>query len=155
MRSKIGVGAIVLIIAATVGYALLSSPEAQQTPQPETAPSNSTTTSSPQTTPEGRYTDYSETARSDPAFTTTILFFHANWCPECRAYEQAILTSEIPQGVQILKVDYDNSQELKERYGVTIQTTFVRVNTEGEPLAKWVGYNQTKSVDAILNNTGT
>jgi thiol-disulfide isomerase/thioredoxin len=100
----------------------------------------------------GRYETYSEAFVAEQGFTTTILFFHAPWCPECRAFEQAIINSDLPDGLQILKVDYDSSTELKAKYAVTLQSTFVSVDSEGNELSKWVGYGKDKSVDAIVKN---
>ena len=102
---------------------------------------------------EGRYVAYEANEVSKEGYNDTILFFHASWCPECRAFETAINESEIPKGVQILKVDYDSSADLRQRYGVTIQSTFVKVNEFGERESSWVGYGKDKSVDAILENT--
>ncbi|WP_129666847.1 thioredoxin family protein [Phytoactinopolyspora endophytica] len=99
----------------------------------------------------GTYREYSEDAVADAGFDTTILFFHASWCPECRAFEEAIEEGTIPVGVQILKVDYDSETELKQTYEVTLQTTFVRVDHDGEHLGTWVGYGEDRSIDAILD----
>jgi len=40
------------------------------------------------------------------------------------------MNSEIPENVNLLKVDYDNSTDLKEKYGVTMQHTFVLVDNK-------------------------
>lgn len=101
----------------------------------------------------GRYQDYDSNDVAADGYNETILFFHAAWCPECRAFEMAISDEGVPDGIQILKVDYDDSDELKAKHGVTLQSTFVKVNDDGEQLSKWVGYSQDKSVDAILENT--
>lgn len=132
-------------------------------PNSGTAPSADTTASQKVITPEktvpptavaapGRYETYSEALVSEQGFTTTILFFHAPWCPECRAFEQAIINSDLPDGLQILKVDYDSSTELKAKHAVTLQSTFVSVDADGMQLSKWVGYGKDKSVDAIVKN---
>lgn len=106
---------------------------------------------------EGRFADYSEknlqVGEDCPAYSETILFFHAPWCPECRGFEKAIARDDIPAGVQILKVDYDSSTDLKKKYGVTIQSTFVSVDSDGNKLKLWSGYGKSKSVDAILEST--
>lgn len=101
----------------------------------------------------GRYAGYSEQERARENYSSTILFFYAPWCVECRGFEKAINDSEIPDGVQILKVDYDSSKELRKQYGVTIQSTFVRVSSAGEKQTVWVGYGKDKTVDAIIKNT--
>ncbi len=101
----------------------------------------------------GRYTEYDAAKLSDTDYTTHILFFHAPWCPECRAFETAIQDSTIPNGIQFLKVDYDSAKELRKQHGVTTQTTFVRVDDSGMQQAKWIGYGKDKSIDAIIENT--
>lgn len=68
-----------------------------------------------------------------------VLFFHAPWCPHCRTTDADILKSTVPDGLTILKVDYDSSAELKKKYGVTYQHTFVKVDKNGNLLKKWSG----------------
>lgn len=70
-----------------------------------------------------------------------VLFFHASWCPSCRSLNTNIennLTS-IPEGVSILKTDYDKETELKKKYGVTYQHTLVQVDKDGTLIKKWSG----------------
>lgn len=125
-------------------------------PKPETQErlDNSTNTSDNSAElASGRYADFDDSSISAEGYANTILFFHASWCPECRAFEQAIESSGVPDGVQILKVDYDTSQDLRSQYGVTVQTTFVRVDSDGNLQKKWVGYGEDKSTTAIIENT--
>ena len=70
-----------------------------------------------------------------------ILFFHASWCPSCRVLEKDIEEnlSNIPNDLKLLKVDYDNSSELKKKYGVTTQHTLVQVDKDGNMISKWSG----------------
>lgn len=100
----------------------------------------------------GRYTAYSEAAVADANYDTTVVFFYAPWCPECRAFKQAINDGPIPDGVQILETDFDSSTDLKKKYGVTLQSTFARVNTNGDLQKKWSGYGQDKSLANVLDN---
>ncbi|MCD8561740.1 thioredoxin family protein, partial [Candidatus Saccharibacteria bacterium] len=115
-----------------------------QTPQSTETPDQSVVA--------GRYALYSPEAVASQDYTQTVLFFHAPWCPECRAFETAIEASTIPEGVQILKVDYDSSTDLRQKHGVTLQSTFVEVDQSGETVSRWVGYGKDKSVTAILEN---
>lgn len=71
---------------------------------------------------------------------TKILFFHADWCPQCRKLETSIKNSSLPDNTTIIKVDYDDSNDLKKKYGVTIQTTLVKVSDDGTLLEKYVAY---------------
>jgi len=68
-----------------------------------------------------------------------VLFFHAPWCPTCRAADAEFLkmVNSIPTGVTIFKVDYDSSTELKKKYGVTTQHTFVQVDARGGMMNSW------------------
>ncbi len=79
-----------------------------------------------------------------------VLFFHASWCPSCRGLNTSIennLTS-IPEGVSILKTDYDKETELKKKYGVTYQHTLVQVDKDGNMIKKWSG---SPSLDSLLS----
>ncbi len=156
-KSILAIG-IVILIGVGAWLALTTSAVKTTTDdiQPATTVSTDITPSSDKkaaaTSSPGRYTNYDAKLVQADGFDTTILFFHAPWCPECRAYEQAITSSAIPDGVQILKVDYDTSKDLRSRYGVTIQTTFVRVDSNGGEQKKWVGYGKDKSLAAVLEN---
>lgn len=70
----------------------------------------------------------------------TVLFFNASWCPTCReAREDFIAHSDSLRGVNLILVDYDNSDELQKKYGVTYQHTFVQIDTDGKALSTWNG----------------
>ena len=60
------------------------------------------------------------------------LFFHAPWCPTCRALEANILNNaeQLKEGV-ILKADYDSEVALKKEYGIRVQTSVVFFNADG------------------------
>jgi len=68
-----------------------------------------------------------------------VLFFRASWCPTCRALDADIKSNaaNIPAGLTILDVNYDNSSALKRKYGVTYQHTLVQVDAEGNLIKKW------------------
>jgi thiol-disulfide isomerase/thioredoxin len=95
----------------------------------------------PSITP-GSYTEYSaQSLETATATGKAVLFFHASWCPTCKAANEAFTTraSEIPAGVTILKADYDAEKDLKARYGITYQHTFVQIDAEGNEITKWNG----------------
>jgi thiol-disulfide isomerase/thioredoxin len=62
------------------------------------------------------------------------IFFHASWCPICRAIEADLKAnlSSYPDGLHILVADYDTEAELKKEFGVTRQYYFVIFDTNGE-----------------------
>lgn len=70
-----------------------------------------------------------------------VLFFRASWCPTCKAVDADIKAhlKDIPESLTILDVNYDNSTELKKKYGVTYQHTFVQVDMQGNLIKKWSG----------------
>ncbi|PZU40071.1 MAG: thioredoxin [Microbacterium sp.] len=90
--------------------------------------------------PAGAYVDYADDAVA-AATGTRILFFHADWCPQCRALEEDILAQGVPPGVTIFKVDYDTNQELRQRHGVRLQTTVVLLDAAEESAASMVPYD--------------
>lgn len=79
-----------------------------------------------------------------------VLFFHASWCPSCRGLNARIEGNlgSIPEGVTILKTDYDRETELRKKYGVTYQHTLVQVDADGNLIKKWSG---SPSLDALLS----
>ncbi|NHA66529.1 thioredoxin family protein [Phycicoccus flavus] len=89
----------------------------------------------------GAYVTY-EDYEADPgahAGTTVVYFFHAPWCPSCRATEEAVRTSGVPAGLTLVKVDFDSATALRQEYGVTTQHTFVQVAPDGSGLKTWTG----------------
>jgi thioredoxin 1 len=70
-----------------------------------------------------------------------VLFFAASWCSTCRRTRANIEAdlAGIPPGLVIVVVDYDAARDLRRRYGVTVQHTFVQIDGDGELLKKWSG----------------
>jgi thiol-disulfide isomerase/thioredoxin len=79
-----------------------------------------------------------------------VLFFNASWCPTCQATVKSLDADGAPAGLTVVSVDFDNSAELREKYGVTVQHTFVQVDEAGSELAKFTG---SASGDEIAANT--
>ncbi len=96
----------------------------------------------------GAYVDYDGGAIA-AAEGRVLLFFHAPWCPQCRSVESDILAQGVPDGVTIIKVDYDSHQDLRQQYGVTLQTTFVEVNAAGDGLQSYIAYDD-PHLDAVI-----
>lgn len=114
-----------------------------QTPRDETQDS--------QDAVKGKYISYDNETFSATTG-TRLLFFHAPWCPQCRELDESITRSTIPGGVTVFKVDYDSHQDLRQKYGVTIQTTVVKVDADGNKLDSYVAYDSPSftSVEANL-----
>lgn len=91
----------------------------------------------------GEYGDYSTSRVSSEQAegNKVVLFFHAQWCPFCRTADAAFKANvdKIPSGVTVLKIDYDSNTELRTKYGITAQHTFVQIDNNGDLVTKWVG----------------
>jgi thioredoxin 1 len=91
----------------------------------------------------GMYSPYSATAVSASLASGkgVYLFFHATWCPGCRALDSSISgdIASIPAGSVIYKVDYDTNEALRQQYGVTSQHTVVKLNADGTSMKKTMG----------------
>ena len=55
---------------------------------------------------------------------------------------------QLPQNLSILKVNFDTENELKQKYDVAVQHTFVQLNRQGQEVTKWQGGN----IEQILEN---
>lgn len=100
----------------------------------------------------GTYETYAPEKLSKAETGRVVLFFHASWCPTCRALNSNIEASKsiIPADVTILKTDYDTETELKKKYGVTTQHTLVQVDKDGNMLTKWSGGSTIESIISKL-----
>lgn len=97
----------------------------------------------------GQFTDYSPSLVGKNA--DTVLFFHASWCPSCRTAEKNFQKDDFSKtDLSILKVDFDSSTDLRKKYGVTSQHTFVQVDASGELIAKWGGSNNLSGITSKL-----
>jgi len=71
----------------------------------------------------------------------TIVYFHAVWCPTCQATMTAFQARwpEVQPGLTLVIADYDAESELKARYGVTYQNTYVQVDANADKMQIWNG----------------
>ena len=92
--------------------------------------------------------DQYQASKDKYADSKVVLFFNAKWCPDCRAINEALTSDpgKIPAKTTVVSVDYDQHTDLRQRYGVTTQHTFVQIDTNGEKTRQWVS----TSVDALL-----
>jgi thiol-disulfide isomerase/thioredoxin len=94
------------------------------------------------------YEAYSPEKLANAEAGNVVLFFRAGWCPTCRTVDADIKANmnNIPANLTILDVDYDKSSDLKKKYGVTTQHTFVQVDSKGNLIKKWMGGSTLASV---------
>ena len=96
----------------------------------------------------GSYTAYDQAKLANAEKGDVVIFFHAGWCPKCQESDKNFKASATPDGLTLLKVDYDNSTELRQKYGVTLQHTYVQVDSDGNEIKQWNGsytYDDLKS----------
>ncbi len=138
------IGIVVAIVAAIIAVMVFAPPTAPDAaPSASSSPTAETTPTPESTAPgasAGAYVEYTDDAVAQ-AEGRVLLFFHAPWCPQCRSIESDILAEGVPAGVTIIKIDYDSRQDLRQQYGVTLQTTFVEVDAAGTELQKHVAYD--------------
>ncbi len=142
------VAVVVLLLFSACGTAMTpqASPDATTADAVAPTPSGSTPATAAATSSEaaalvGVYlskADYAQQATSR-AGSKVVYFFHAPWCPTCRATEKAIARDGVPAGLTLVKVDFDSETDLRKTYGVTTQHTFVQIDESGAELAKWTG----------------
>lgn len=96
----------------------------------------------------GQYASYDASKVAFAKEGKVVLFFNASWCPTCKAVDADIKAhlKDIPKDTLILSVDYDSNKELKAKYGVTTQHTFVQVDAESKSVTQWVGGDTLQNV---------
>lgn len=150
------VGGLVVVAAAAIAIAISNKKDVPDYSQPKQSPNGSqqNSTDNPAMVPaEGAYVKYDE-----KVFEETLgrrwLFFHAGWCPQCRALQKDIEKNGVPSGVTIFETNYDTEGDLKQKYGVTLQTTVVEVDAAGNEVQKFVAYDD-PTIEAVMNALGS
>ena len=89
-----------------------------------------------------KYQAYSADAFAAVKDKKRVLFFHAGWCPFCRVSDIKLSQNagSFPKDAVVFKVDFDSAKDLKAKYAVTKQDTFVQVDSKGEKVTSWSGY---------------
>ncbi len=155
MSKKLILGIVVLIaLAIAVYFVFFTANEAAapaETVQVQPTPTQQVATEAQSTVDQpGEYKDYSE-RDANATQGTKLLFFHAPWCPQCRSLDSSIKSGTVPRGTTIYKVDYDSNQALRQKYGVTIQTTVVKIDDNGNLVKKYVAYDE-PTLAAVIKN---
>jgi thiol-disulfide isomerase/thioredoxin len=133
------VGGIVIVVAVMLGTSLTGNKETEVQVQNQPVPVTEAQVINNESV--SWYTDYSDGVVAEAAVSgkRAIIFFHAGWCPTCLAASRDFEAhrDQIPSDVVIVKADYDTETDLKKKYGVVMQDTFVQVDAEGNVLATW------------------
>ncbi|MEX0895859.1 MAG: thioredoxin family protein [Patescibacteria group bacterium] len=72
---------------------------------------------------------------------TVVLYFWAPWCSTCSTLDHDLQDgiAQVPDDITLLRVNYDEETELKQRFNVVTQHTFVQLTANNEPITVWVG----------------
>ncbi len=97
------------------------------------------------------YVDYSDSELMKAEGTKRIVFFHANWCSTCNFFDGQIKEQGVPEGITILKADFDKDNVTKKKYGVVIQSTFVLLDDSGEVVKTWPFAQGLRSINDLYN----
>ncbi|MBV7412274.1 thioredoxin family protein [Dermabacteraceae bacterium TAE3-ERU27] len=139
MSIKRNAAAVVLAATCALGLAACGS-DAETKPATAT---NSQQTQQGNSAAAGKYVDYDEYAKDPAAYanTKTVLYFSADWCPQCQYTDKELKEnpSFVPEDVTLVKVDFDSSTQLRQKYGVTMQHTFVQIDADGNAVKTWQG----------------
>ena len=163
MKASYIVIGVVLLVAVVGGFLIFnnsnsSSTEIQTATQPDIVQDDNNINDSSNDVSDSvisqKYVAYSEVnlATATENNGRAVVFFHAEWCPNCKAAEadfQSNLDS-LPQDVTILKADYDTESDLKKKYSIVMQDTFVQVDSDGNEITKWNGGGE--GVSPLLAN---
>ena len=128
---------------------MTSSPDAMSSDAMSPAPSPSAAMSHSEAASQSYITyDQYQASKDTYADSKVVLFFNATWCPDCRAINEALTSDpgKIPAGTTVVSVDYDQHADLRQRYGVTMQHTFVQINSSGDKVRQWAS----TSTDGLL-----
>lgn len=137
-----------IVVIGIVGLTVLAKPSSPNEKMAEEVIPNTPFAEENRNSPTGvsRQTAYQEydsenVTQSLQAGKKAVIFFHAAWCPTCKAANSDILEnlSQIPEDVVIFKTDYDTSTALKQQYGITTQHTFVYLDADQSAIKKWYG----------------
>lgn len=112
------------------GFASAQEPAVMEGPSDDAAPAAAVSAS---------YEAYTDAVLQDG--NVKVLFFHAAWCPECKRHD-GVLQSWLPSEEftrSVYKVDYDTAKELKAKFGVVYQHTFVVVDGQGNKISSKQG----------------
>jgi thiol-disulfide isomerase/thioredoxin len=84
-----------------------------------------------------------------------VLFFAAAWSPTCQAALDDInANGSRLKDIAVVVVDYDKARELKSKYRVTVQHTFVQIDADGGKLAAWNGGGVDMIVKSVVRGKG-
>lgn len=149
MKTQYIVLGIIGILVVGGGFLFVKN---QSTPKDSLSAQN---TSAKQEEIKTRYLDYSEEnfANAVEANNRPVLWFAAlAWCSSCQAADRDFKAhfDKVPNDITIMKIDYDTEKQLKQKYAIVMQDTFVQVDSQGKEITRWNSGGQ--GIEALLAN---
>lgn len=150
----IGIVGILLIAGTFAFFKNQSTPKASLSAQ-ETIVKQEENIKQDSTDLTSRYIDYSSDnlAKASENNGRAVIWFAAfAWCPSCQAADRDFKAhfDKVPKDVTILKINYDTAKELKRKYAIVIQDTFVQLDNQGKEITRWNSGGQ--GIEALLAN---
>jgi peptide-methionine (S)-S-oxide reductase len=102
---------------------------------------------------KSQYRPYDERELQTLTGAQILLFFHAEWCSTCRNFDKQIIESSLPKNLVIYQVDYDSATELKKKYSILSQSTWVQIDSTGKAYKRWLGKSQLSDILSDLAST--
>ena len=92
-------------------------------------------------------------AAAEKAGQPVAVFFHADWCPTCRAQDQVLQSLKAEKGLDltVLVANYDTEKDLKRRFKINSQSTFVVLKGTKET-ARLVGDTSADGIRGALKS---
>ena len=145
------VAVLILGLIGAVIYFLATSNSSSSTSENPANPQSTSVAIEPAESSD-QYISYETYQGSADAYSDSdvVLFFNASWCSTCKNARDNFESSldQFPPDLTIVVVDFDDNVDLKKQYGVTVQHTFVQIDSQGEELKKWSG---SVSVDEVTD----
>lgn len=143
MKKLLLVGLVGFSFIMVVMYVRVTT-QSQPTPSPSSPAVQDVSTPSQRQSSDAtapRYVPYSASTFDTAKDKKRILYFHADWCSVCKPLDKELSekSDQIPPDVVVLKANYDRETELKKKYAITYQHTFVFVDDEGGEIDRWGG----------------
>lgn len=104
--------------------------------------------SSSQNTMHNGYQEYNP--NTIPLSWDIVLFFHADRCPTCNEAEKNFLETGVPEWLTILKVNYDTETELKKKYGILTQTSYVLIQPDGTMIKRRIWWRTLEELQSKI-----
>lgn len=95
------------------------------------------------------YKDYSPENLKNTKW-NILLFFHADWCSTCKNFDKQISELKNIDNLTILKVDFDKETELKKKYSILSQSTFVQIDKEWNAYKRFLWKTDIKDIISNL-----